>query len=52
MHSAFVKGLGMGLSISRTIIEGHGSRLWHERDHSDGACLRFRLPRVGNDNGE
>ncbi len=38
------QGLGMGLSISRTIIEAHGGRLWHETSASGGACLRFRLP--------
>lgn len=38
------QGLGMGLSISRTIIEAHGGRLWHETPASGGACLRFRLP--------
>ena len=46
------KGLGMGLSISRTILEAHGSRLWYDREASGGACLRFRLPlaEVGHDN--
>ena len=39
-------GLGMGLSISRTIIEGHGSRLWIDREAGAGACLHFRLPTV------
>ena len=37
-------GLGMGLSISRTIIEGHGGRLWFEPQSTGGACLAFRLP--------
>jgi len=46
------KGLGMGLSISRTILEAHGSRLWYDREAGSGACLRFRLPlaEVGHDN--
>jgi two-component system sensor kinase FixL len=46
------KGLGMGLSISRTILEAHGSRLWYDREADSGACLHFRLPlaKVGHDN--
>lgn len=46
------KGLGMGLSISRTILEAHGSRLWYDHETGSGACLRFRLPlaEVGHDN--
>ena len=43
------QGLGMGLSISRTIIEAHGGRLWHETSASGGACLRFRLPLTKSD---
>jgi two-component system sensor kinase FixL len=38
------KGLGMGLSISRTILEAHGSPLWYDAKAEAGACLRFRLP--------
>jgi two-component system, LuxR family, sensor kinase FixL len=38
-------GLGMGLAISRTIIEAHGGRLWAESDGS-GATFRFTLPVV------
>lgn len=37
-------GLGMGLSISRTIIEGHGGRLWLEKNPSGGSCFQFFLP--------
>ncbi len=38
------KGLGMGLSIKRTILEAHGSPLWYDAKAEAGACLRFRLP--------
>ncbi|MBV4484516.1 AAA family ATPase [Pseudomonas sp. SWRI153] len=38
-------GLGMGLSICRTIIEGHGGRLWAERNVPSGARVVFVLPR-------
>jgi len=37
------KGMGMGLSISRTLIEAHGGRLWAE-NQSSGASFRFTLP--------
>jgi PAS domain S-box-containing protein len=36
--------LGMGLSISRTIIEAHGGRIWATRNPDRGATLHFTLP--------
>ena len=39
-------GMGMGLSISRTIIKAHGGRLWAERNPGPGATLQFILPRA------
>ena len=37
------EGIGMGLSISRSIVESHGGRLWAESD-SRGAMFQFTLP--------
>ena len=37
-------GMGMGLSISRTIIEAHGGQLWVEPNREGGAVFRFTLP--------
>jgi signal transduction histidine kinase len=38
------QGLGMGLAISRTIVEAHGGRLWATSDDSDGTVFHFTLP--------
>jgi signal transduction histidine kinase len=42
------EGLGMGLSISRSIIDAHGGRLWAENNPDRGATFYFTVP-VGHD---
>ena len=38
------RGTGMGLSISRRIIESHGGRLWASPKTGRGATFQFTLP--------
>ena len=38
------EGLGMGLAISRSIVQAHQGRIWGENDPAGGAIFRVRLP--------
>ena len=43
------KGMGIGLTISQTIIEAHGGRIWAAPNACGGAAFHFQLPVVNPD---
>ena len=43
-YTTKTEGLGMGLAISRTIIDGHRGRFWAENNHDSGATFYFTIP--------
>jgi PAS domain S-box-containing protein len=45
-HSTKSEGMGIGLSISRTIVEAHHGRIWAEDAPGGGAVFKFTLPRA------
>jgi C4-dicarboxylate-specific signal transduction histidine kinase len=46
-YSTKSSGVGMGLSICRSIIDAHGGRLWADMNAPCGAVFRFTLPGEG-----
>jgi PAS domain S-box-containing protein len=45
-HSTKAKGLGMGLAISRALIEAHGGKMWAEQNTGTGISVHFTVPFV------
>lgn len=48
-HTTKPDGLGLGLSISRSLVEGHGGNLGFRANEPDGAVFMFTLPIVAGD---
>lgn len=47
-YTTKANGMGMGLAISRSIIEAHGGRMWAEPNTGPGATFAFTLPSAEN----
>jgi PAS domain S-box-containing protein len=48
-YSTKAHGMGIGLAVSRTIVQAHGGRLWATPNVPRGATFRFRLPAEGEE---
>jgi two-component system phosphate regulon sensor histidine kinase PhoR len=46
-----VSGLGLGMSLVKSIIEGHGGRIWVESEPGTGTTVHLKLPGISSSEG-
>jgi C4-dicarboxylate-specific signal transduction histidine kinase len=39
-----LQGMGLGLSICRSVVEAHNGRIWHDKNIDGGCSFHFSLP--------
>ncbi|EPE96342.1 ATP-binding protein [Rhizobium grahamii] len=44
-YTSKTEGMGIGLTICRSIIESHGGRLWAEANNGHGVTVQFSVPK-------
>jgi len=49
-HTTKSNGMGVGLSICRTIVAAHGGRIWATDNPGGGTIFHFTVPREGTEN--